>query len=69
MKINQIRQAFLSFFSKHDHEVMKSSSLIPHHDPSLMFTNSGMVQFKNWFTGVEHPRFSRADPGDPLELR
>ena len=60
MKINQIRQAFLSFFSKHDHEVMMSSSLIPHHDPSLMFTNSGMVQFKNWFTGVEHPRFSRA---------
>ncbi len=59
MKTNSIRNAFLNFFQRNGHEIMKSSPLIPHHDPSLMFTNSGMVQFKNWFTGFEHSRFSR----------
>lgn len=50
---NQIRDAFLSYFKKHDHNEVSSSSLVPHNDPTLMFTNAGMNQFKNVFTGLE----------------
>ncbi len=57
---NQIRSEFLNFFKKHDHEIIESSSLIPHNDPTLLFTNAGMNQFKNYFTGVETPKFCRA---------
>ena len=49
----EIRTTFLDFFEKKGHEVVKSSSLVPNNDPTLMFTNSGMVQFKNVFTGAE----------------
>ncbi len=56
---NNLRKEFLRFFQDNDHEVLPSSSLVPHNDPSLMFTNSGMVQFKNYFTGKETPKFTK----------
>jgi len=60
MNTNQIRNSFLNYFSKNEHEIISSSSLIPHNDPTLMFCNAGMNQFKNYFTGVEEPKFKRA---------
>jgi alanyl-tRNA synthetase len=57
---NQIRAKFLEYFAKNGHEIIESSPLIPHNDPSLMFANAGMNQFKNYFTGVEVPKFKRA---------
>ena len=56
--VNDIRKAFLDYFAANDHEIVASSPLVPHNDPTLMFTNAGMVQFKNVFTGLE----SRAKP-------
>ncbi|WP_373635365.1 alanine--tRNA ligase [Yoonia sp. SS1-5] len=56
----EIRSTFLNYFGKQDHEVVASSTLVPRNDPTLMFTNSGMVQFKNLFTGVETRDYSRA---------
>ncbi len=53
----QIRSQFLDFFKQKDHLILPSSGLIPHNDPSLMFTNSGMVQFKNVFLGLEKPQY------------
>lgn len=58
--LNEIRTAFLEFFAQNDHEIVSSSSLVPHNDPTLLFTNAGMVQFKNVFTGVEHRDYTRA---------
>ncbi len=58
--VNDIRQSFLDFFGKENHEVLPSGSLVPHNDPTLMFTNAGMVQFKNIFTGVEKSDVKRA---------
>ena len=58
--LNNIRAAFKEYFSKLDHKLVDSSSLVPRNDPTLMFTNSGMVQFKNLFTGVETRDYSRA---------
>jgi alanyl-tRNA synthetase len=60
MYTQDIRNTFLSFFQKNGHQVVPSSALVPHNDPSLMFTNSGMVQFKNVFTGLESRPYSRA---------
>src|SRR5271170_7546132 len=57
---NDIRAAFLGYFARNGHEVVPSSSLVPRNDPTLMFTNAGMVQFKNVFTGVEKRAYSRA---------
>ncbi|NBX53138.1 MAG: hypothetical protein EBT63_05775 [Proteobacteria bacterium] len=59
MKTNQIRQSFLDYFAKNGHQILPSSPLIPHNDPSLMFSNAGMNQFKNFFIGVEEPKFKR----------
>src|SRR3954447_16699007 len=56
----QIRSTFLDFFRKQGHEVVPSSPLVPRNDPTLMFTNSGMVQFKNVFTGAEKRPYKRA---------
>ena len=56
----EIRSAFLSFFARNGHEVIASSPLVPRNDPSLMFTNAGMVQFKNVFTGAENRPYVRA---------
>jgi alanyl-tRNA synthetase len=58
--VNEIRSRFLDFFRKNGHEVVPSSPLVPRNDPTLMFTNSGMVQFKNVFTGVDKRPYSRA---------
>jgi alanyl-tRNA synthetase len=60
MELNNIRSTFLEFFKKNDHALVHSSPLIPHNDPTLMFTNAGMNQFKNYFTGVEKPSYLRA---------
>ncbi|MGF1639337.1 MAG: alanine--tRNA ligase, partial [Rhodospirillales bacterium] len=58
--VNDIRTAFLDFFARHDHRVVASSPLVPRNDPTLMFTNAGMVQFKNVFTGIEKRDYARA---------
>ena len=58
--LNDIRSTFLNYFAKQGHEVVQSSPLVPRNDPTLMFVNSGMVQFKNLFTGVEHRDYQRA---------
>ena len=57
---NEIRKTFLEFFQKRGHELVPSSSLVPRNDPTLMFTNAGMVQFKNVFTGQEKRPYVRA---------
>ena len=57
---NDIRTAFLEYFRGHGHEVVSSSPLVPQNDPTLLFTNAGMVQFKNVFTGAEQRPYSRA---------
>jgi alanyl-tRNA synthetase len=57
---NDIRAAFLDYFARHDHTVVPSSPLVPRNDPTLMFTNAGMVQFKNVFTGQEKRPYVRA---------
>ena len=56
----EIRSTFLNYFKKHGHEEVKSSTLVPSNDPTLMFTNSGMVQFKNVFTGLESRSYDKA---------
>src|SRR5450830_984881 len=58
--VNDIRKSFLDFFARNDHTVEASSPLVPRNDPTLMFTNAGMVQFKNVFTGLEKRPYSRA---------
>ncbi len=58
--VNDIRKSFLDFFARDDHQVVASSSLVPRNDPTLMFTNAGMVQFKNVFTGLEKRPYNRA---------
>jgi alanyl-tRNA synthetase len=57
---NDIRAAFLGYFKRHGHEVVPSSPLVPRNDPTLLFTNAGMVQFKNVFTGAEKRDYVRA---------
>ena len=58
--LNQIRNSFLKYFEKNDHKIVESSNLVPNNDPTLMFANSGMVQFKNVFTGLEKRDYKRA---------
>src|SRR5215204_5343127 len=58
--VNEIRSSFLGYFAKNGHEVVPSSPLVPRNDPTLMFTNAGMVQFKNVFTGREKRDYQRA---------
>src|ERR1700716_2083795 len=58
--VNEIRSSFLDYFAKNGHEIVASSPLVPRNDPTLMFTNAGMVQFKNVFTGVEKRSYQRA---------
>src|SRR6202051_284286 len=57
---NEIRQQFLDYFAARGHRVVKSSSLVPANDPTLLFTNAGMNQFKDVFTGLEKRDYSRA---------
>ena len=58
--VNDIRASFLNYFAKAGHEIVPSSPLVPRNDPTLMFTNAGMVQFKNVFTGLEKRPYQRA---------
>ncbi|MBC9247082.1 alanine--tRNA ligase [Paracoccus sp. 11-3] len=58
--VNDIRSTFLNFYEKNGHRVVDSSPLVPRNDPTLMFANSGMVQFKNLFTGLETRDYNRA---------
>ncbi len=58
--LNQIRETFLKYFEKNSHKIVESSNLVPNNDPTLMFANSGMVQFKNVFTGLEKKDYQRA---------
>lgn len=58
--VNDIRSTFLDYFKKNGHEIVSSSPLVPRNDPTLMFTNAGMVQFKNVFTGLESRPYSTA---------
>jgi alanyl-tRNA synthetase len=58
--LNEIRSTFLNYFEKKDHKIVESSNLVPNNDPTLMFANSGMVQFKNVFTGLEKRDYKRA---------
>ena len=57
---SEIRSEFLNYFGKHGHEIVSSSPLVPRNDPTLLFTNAGMVQFKNVFIGAEHRPYNRA---------
>ena len=58
--MSEIRRKFLEYFSRNGHEIVDSSNIVPNNDPTLMFTNSGMVQFKNVFTGLEKKPFKTA---------
>ena len=58
--LNEIRSTFLKYYEKNDHKIVESSNLVPNNDPTLMFANSGMVQFKNVFTGLEKREYVRA---------
>ena len=58
--VNEIRSTFLDYFKKNGHEIVSSSPLVPRNDPTLMFTNAGMVQFKNTFTGLEKRPYTTA---------
>ena len=58
--LNEIRNSFLKYFEKNGHTIVESSNLVPNNDPTLMFANSGMVQFKNVFTGLEKRDYLRA---------
>ncbi len=58
--LNEIRSTFLKYFEKNDHKIVESSNLVPNNDPTLMFANSGMVQFKNVFTGLEKRDYKTA---------
>ena len=58
--LNKVRSSFLNYFKNNDHKIVDSSNLVPTNDPTLMFTNSGMVQFKNIFTGLEKRDYKKA---------
>ena len=58
--VNEIRKVFLDYFADNSHEIVASSPLVPLNEPTLMFTNAGMVQFKNVFTGNETRVYNRA---------
>src|SRR5258708_1539445 len=60
LSTNDLRRLFLDYFEKNNHEIVASSSLIPHNDPTLLFTNAGMVQFKDVFLGKEERPYQRA---------
>lgn len=57
---NEIRKSFIRYFEKKGHKHVRSSSLVPHNDPTILFTNAGMNQFKDYFLGNQNPEFKRA---------
>ncbi|WP_373753781.1 alanine--tRNA ligase-related protein, partial [Neisseria weixii] len=60
MKTSELRQKFLQYFEQHQHQIVRSSSLVPHDDPTLLFTNAGMNQFKDVFLGFDKRPYNRA---------
>ena len=58
--LHDVRNTFKNYFNQNSHEIIDSSPLVPQNDPTLMFANSGMVQFKNVFTGLEKRNYKRA---------
>ena len=58
--VNSIRSSFLNYFEKNSHKIVTSSNLVPDNDPTLLFTNAGMVQFKNTFTGIDKRNYNKA---------
>ena len=58
MKLNQVRQSFLNYFKNKNHKILPSSGLVPKGDDSLLFTNAGMVQFKDTFLGLDNRDYS-----------
>ena len=60
MKTNEIRQSFLDFFESKNHQIVSSSALVPNNDETLLFTNAGMVQFKDVFLGTDKKSYKRA---------
>ena len=60
MTARETRRSFLDFFARHEHRVVESTSLVPGDDPTLLFTNAGMVQFKDVFLGLEERSYRRA---------
>ncbi len=58
--VNSIRSSFLNYFEKNNHKIVTSSNLVPDNDPTLLFTNAGMVQFKNTFTGIDKRNYNKA---------
>ena len=66
---NEIRQAFLDFFASKGHEIVASSSLVPHGDPTLLFTNAGMNQFKDVFLGFDKRNYTRATSSQKMCTR
>ena len=60
MNTAEIRTAFLKYFGENQHDIISSSSLVPQNDPTLLFTNAGMVQFKDVFLGCDHRIYKRA---------
>ena len=69
MTSNDIRKRFLDFFASRGHRVVRSSSLVPANDPTLLFTNAGMNQFKDVFLGIEKRDYVRAASCQKLSLR
>ena len=67
--VNQIRSTFLDYFAKNGHKIVPSSPLVPDNDPTLMFTNSGMVQFKNILAGNETRDYTRMPACARLPMR
>ena len=66
---NDIRAAFLNYFAGNGHEIVPSSPLVPRNDPTLLFTNAGMVQFKNVFTGLEKRPYAARHHGAEMRAR
>ena len=60
MKTSELRQKYLQFFESKGHQIVRSSSLVPHEDPTLLFTNAGMNQFKDVFLGFDKRSYTRA---------